>query len=178
MAEHAYAAQYFSMMLQISGMGRRYRVNGAGHRTATGCHSGPDFRRHQGVGKWRALWSCAPPITKRSLRAAANIQPGCCFFFFGRTGPAQYHYKSRGIKQALALQLRFLFELCTLDVGEARFGLMGSAPERPGDNAGGLNATLCEFYRDAADFLDRPADEDGLVVRRRGSVFLSGTALA
>jgi hypothetical protein len=29
----------------------------------------------------------------------------------------------------LALQLRFLFELCALDVIEASFGLMGPAPE-------------------------------------------------
>ena len=78
----------------------------------------------------------------------------------------------------LALQLRFLFELCALDVGEASFGLMGSAPKRPGDDAGRLDASLGELYGDAADFLDRPADEDGLAIRRRGSIFLSGTALA
>jgi len=29
----------------------------------------------------------------------------------------------------LALQLRFLFELCALDMGEASLGLMGSTPE-------------------------------------------------
>ena len=29
----------------------------------------------------------------------------------------------------LALQLRFLFELCALDMGEASIGLMGSTPE-------------------------------------------------
>ena len=79
---------------------------------------------------------------------------------------------------ALTLQLRFLFELCALDVGEASFGLMSSAPKRPGDDARGLDASFGELYSDAADFLDRPADEDGLVVRRRGSVFLSGAALA
>jgi hypothetical protein len=78
----------------------------------------------------------------------------------------------------LALQLHFMFELCAVDVGEASFGLMGSAPERPSDDAGGLEAALGELYGDAADFLERPADEDGLAVRRRGSVFLSGTALA
>ena len=33
----------------------------------------------------------------------------------------------------LALQLRFLFLLHALDVSEARFGLVGSAPEQPGD---------------------------------------------
>jgi hypothetical protein len=31
--------------------------------------------------------------------------------------------------QALTLQLRFLFELCALDMGEASIGLMGSTPE-------------------------------------------------
>lgn len=80
--------------------------------------------------------------------------------------------------QILALQLRFLFELCALDVGEASFGLMGSAPEGPGDDPSGLDASLGELYGDAAEFLDRPADEDGLAIRRRGSVFLRGTALA
>ena len=78
----------------------------------------------------------------------------------------------------LTLQLRFLFELCALDMGEASIGLMGSTPERPGDDVSGPDASLGELYGDAADFLDRPADEDGLAVRRCGSVFLSGTALA
>ncbi|MGA9306496.1 MAG: hypothetical protein WBW31_13920, partial [Candidatus Sulfotelmatobacter sp.] len=45
-----------------------------------------------------------------------------------------------------------------LDVGEASFGLMSSAPKRPGDDACGLDASLGELYSDAADFLDRPAD--------------------
>ena len=31
--------------------------------------------------------------------------------------------------ELLALQLRFLFELCALDMGEASIGLMGSTPE-------------------------------------------------
>jgi hypothetical protein len=36
----------------------------------------------------------------------------------------------------------------------ARFGLVGSAPERPCDDAGGLDAPLCQLHGDAADFLD------------------------
>ncbi len=50
---------------------------------------------------------------------------------------------------SLALQLRFAFE-----VGATRFGLMSASPERPCDYVGGLDAALCEFYGDAADFLD------------------------
>jgi hypothetical protein len=79
----------------------------------------------------------------------------------------------------LALQLRILFELCAPDLGEASFGLMGSAPERPGNDTGGLNAPLREFDGDTADFLDRPADQEGLVRRRgRSPFFGSATALA
>ena len=78
----------------------------------------------------------------------------------------------------LALQLHFVFEFCAPDMGEASLGLMGAPPERPSNNTGGFDAPLGELYRDAADFLDRPAYEDGLVVRRRGRVFLGGTALA
>ena len=73
----------------------------------------------------------------------------------------------------LALQLRSSFEM-----GAARFGLMGTAPERPCDEVGGLDAPLCEFDGDAADFLHRPADQERRFAGRRGSVFLSGTALA
>jgi hypothetical protein len=72
-----------------------------------------------------------------------------------------------------------MYELCPFDVGEASFGLMGAAPERPGNDTGGLDAPLCEFDGDAADFLDRPADQEGLVRRRGGSPFFgSTTALA
>jgi hypothetical protein len=53
----------------------------------------------------------------------------------------------------LALQLCFLFKLCALNVGETSFGLMGSAPERPGDDAGGLYASLDKLYGDTADQL-------------------------
>src|SRR5665648_1000418 len=38
-------------------------------------------------------------------------------------------------------------------------GLMGSSPERPGDDVRGLDASLSQFCGDAADFLDRPADQ-------------------
>jgi hypothetical protein len=37
---------------------------------------------------------------------------------------------------------------------------MGAPPERPGDNMGGLDAPLRELHGDAADFLDRPADQE------------------
>jgi hypothetical protein len=57
------------------------------------------------------------------------------------------------------------------------FGLMGAARLWPSDDACGLDAALSELHGDAADFLDRPADEERLFVTR-GSVFLSGKALA
>ena len=76
----------------------------------------------------------------------------------------------------LALQLRFMYELCPFDVGEASFGLMGAAPERPGNDTGGLDAPLCEFDGDAADFLDRPSDqvEGSRLILDRRLVFLAG----
>jgi hypothetical protein len=49
----------------------------------------------------------------------------------------------------LALQLRFLFEVCV-----TRFGLVGAPPERSRDDMGGLDAPLSELDGDAADFLD------------------------
>ena len=73
---------------------------------------------------------------------------------------------------SLALQLRFPFEVCA-----ARFGLVGAPPERPCDDMGGLDAPLGELDGDAADFLDRPADQEYLV-RRRRSVFLGATTFA
>jgi len=73
----------------------------------------------------------------------------------------------------LALQLRFSF-----DMSAPCFRLVGASPKRPCDGACGLDAALSEFDGDAADFLHRPADQDRLLVRGRGSVFLSGTALA
>jgi hypothetical protein len=41
-----------------------------------------------------------------------------------------------------------------------------------------LDAALCEFHGDAADFLHRPSDQERCFARRCSSVFLSGTALA
>ena len=38
-------------------------------------------------------------------------------------------------------------------------GLVGASPERPGDDVGGLDASLREADGDAADLLDRPANE-------------------
>jgi hypothetical protein len=50
--------------------------------------------------------------------------------------------------------LRFSF-----DVGFSGFGLMGSSPERPGDDVSGLDAALGQAHRHAPDLLDRPADQ-------------------
>jgi hypothetical protein len=57
-------------------------------------------------------------------------------------------------QQALALQLRFKFEMCLLGGG-----LMSAAPERPSDDVSGLDTLLRQPDRDAPDFLDRPADQ-------------------
>src|SRR4051812_50080141 len=55
---------------------------------------------------------------------------------------------------SLTLQLRF-----PLQVGALCGGLAGASPERPGDDAGGPDASLGEADSDAAELLDRPADE-------------------
>jgi hypothetical protein len=55
---------------------------------------------------------------------------------------------------ALALQLPFCSEVSAL-----RDGLMRPSPERPCDGVGGLNALSSKSDGDAADFLDRPADQ-------------------
>jgi hypothetical protein len=49
----------------------------------------------------------------------------------------------------LALQLHFSFE-----VSASGFGLVCASPQRPCEDVGGLDASLCEFGGDAADFLD------------------------
>ncbi len=53
-----------------------------------------------------------------------------------------------------------------IDVGLSCDGLMGSSPERPCDDVGGLDASFCEADGDTADFLNRPTDQylGGLVV--------------
>jgi len=54
----------------------------------------------------------------------------------------------------LALQLR-----PCLDMGAFGRSLVGSSPEGPGDHFGGLDPLLSQPIGDAADFLDRPADQ-------------------
>jgi hypothetical protein len=74
----------------------------------------------------------------------------------------------------LALQLHF-----SLEVSPARLGLVSASPERPGNDMGRLDALLRELDRDTTDFLNRPAaNQEWRPLRRRGSVFLSGAALA
>ena len=72
----------------------------------------------------------------------------------------------------LTLQLHSPFEM-----GAARFGLMGSSPERPCDDLRGLDAPLCKLDDDAANFLDRPADQEHCFVRRRSIIFLGGDVI-
>jgi len=59
-------------------------------------------------------------------------------------------------------------------------GLVSSSPERPSDDACGLDAALGEARGDAAEFLDRPADKGwrAWVRGRRGGVFCGGAWLA
>ena len=57
-------------------------------------------------------------------------------------------------------------------------GLMGTSPQRLGDDVSRLDMALREFDGNATDFLDGPANQERFLVRKRGSVFLSGTALA
>src|SRR5450759_4549833 len=67
----------------------------------------------------------------------------------------QSPHKTESATVVLALQLHSPFEM-----GAARFGLMGSSPERPCDDVRGLDAPLCKLDDDTADFLDRPADQE------------------
>ena len=73
----------------------------------------------------------------------------------------------------LALQLHF-----SLEVRSLCFGLVSASPERPCDNASGLDAALHELEGDTTDFLDRPADQERRLIDRRGNVFLGPTAAA
>jgi hypothetical protein len=74
---------------------------------------------------------------------------------------------------ALALQLHF-----SLEVRSLCFGLVSASPERPCDDASGLDAPLRELEGDTTDFLDRPADQERRLIDRRGNVFLGATAAA
>ena len=73
----------------------------------------------------------------------------------------------------LTLQLQFSPEMSL-----ARVGLMGPAPRRPCKDIGVRDAPLSELDSDAADFLDRPADQERCLVRRRGVFLSAGSALA
>lgn len=58
------------------------------------------------------------------------------------------------LKHALALPLRF-----SSDMGFLCGGLMGTAPEGPSDDLGGIDAALGQSHGHAPDLLDRPADQ-------------------
>jgi hypothetical protein len=75
--------------------------------------------------------------------------------------------------QTLTLQLQF-----SLEVRSLRFGLVSASPERPCDDASGLDAALRELEGDTTDFLDRPADQERRLIDRRGNVFLGLTTAA
>ena len=77
------------------------------------------------------------------------------------------------VRERLALQLHF-----SLEVRSLCFGLVSASPERPCDNASGLDAALHELEGDTTDFLDRPADQERRLIDRRGNVFLGPTAAA
>jgi hypothetical protein len=65
-----------------------------------------------------------------------------------------------------------------LEMGPTSLGLVGAAPQRPGDDVSGLDAAVGELDGDTADFLDRPADQAGRFCGSGGGVFLRGTAWA
>ena len=119
---------------------------------------------------------------RRSTAGLNCLVSGQCF----GNGPAsdlfRYGLCSGGLSpegcSPLALQLHFLFKPCTPDVRLSCFCLMSASPKRPCDDAGGLDALLGEFDGNASDFLDRPADQERLVVTGLGIVFLGGAALA
>jgi hypothetical protein len=76
--------------------------------------------------------------------------------------PVSNWYTTRGISRvimealmSLALQLQFSSEVSTASVG-----LVSLPPERPCKNTVDRDGPLSELDSDAADFLDRPADQD------------------
>ncbi len=73
----------------------------------------------------------------------------------------------------LALQLHFSSKLSAASVG-----LMSSSPERPCENTVDRDAPLSELDSDATDFLDRPADQERCLERRRRVFLSAGSALA
>src|SRR5918911_3372848 len=73
----------------------------------------------------------------------------------------------------LALQLRSL-----LQVRAPCGGLVRASPERPGDDVGGPDASLGEPDGDAAELLDRPADEVRRIRTRPAKVFGGAGAFA
>ena len=57
--------------------------------------------------------------------------------------------------------------------------LVSPAPKRPFESMVDWDASLSKFDGDAADFLDRPADQERCLARRRADVFFgAGSALA
>src|SRR6185437_5436876 len=83
------------------------------------------------------------------------------------------HCRSEQEAEALTLQLHFPFE-----VSAACVGLVSSPPERPCENTVDRDAPLSELDSDATDFLDRPADQERCLVRRRRVFLSAGSALA
>src|SRR5665647_2039768 len=103
-------------------------------------------------------------VLNNRFPAAKRTTPG---FKSGHWGA-----KAASAQNELALQLHSPFEM-----GAARFGLMGSSPERPCDDVRGLDAPLCKLDDDAADFLNRPADQERCFVRRRNIIFFCGDVI-
>src|SRR6516225_6855992 len=85
----------------------------------------------------------------------------------------------RLIRDAFAVRERLALQLhCSSEVSAASVGLVSSPPERPCENVVDRDAPLSELDSDAADFLDRPADQERCLVRRRGVFLSAGSALA
>jgi hypothetical protein len=64
------------------------------------------------------------------------------------------------------------------EVSAASVGLVSSPPERPCENTVDRDGPLSELESDATDFLDRPADQERRLVRRRGVFLSAGSASA
>ena len=58
-----------------------------------------------------------------------------------------------------ALLPAFSIKDAAFEMGLAGSGLVRPPPKRPSDDVGGPDAPLRQPHRDAADFLDRPADQ-------------------
>src|SRR5215471_3501215 len=104
---------------------------------------------------------------------AEMIEATAYICFEGQSDELRNLRGSRFESMCLALQLHLSSE-----VSAASVGLVSSPPERPCENTVDRDAPLSELDSDATDFLDRPADQERCLVRRRRVFLSAGSALA